>query len=568
MKFFEDHRALDSLRHSDFDALSAYGEVIDNSLQANASTVNISFELSAIKHNYEQIETLAFGDDGDGMDKDTLHACLKLGWSSRFNDRSGIGRFGVGMVLGAIHEVQKVEVYSKVEGGSWLYTYIDLQEIENGTLSEIPIPKEQSIPEEYLNLAGANKGTLVLWSKYDKQNASGSKIKKDAEKWIGRTFRYFIWDGVRIVVDGQEVKAHDPLYVRTEKTAFPNDPKAKSFDPITFDWPISERDVNFGKTESQVIINMSQLPEEFRPSIGSGGHSKAVERRIDENAGISILRNRREVFFGPIPYWSSVKFEGRGNTWNWEEIDRWWGCEVLFDAELDSDFSVRNIKRGANPLPELKRTIKKLITPTRTTVLEEVRRVWEAKKKKDDEEKEEEEKKLGRGKHSNVEKIAQETATPKSKFKQSLTTEEAAKKLSETTLRTLEEDKKAQYLALFKSQPFTIQEDNWRGQTFWEIFHGGGHSLLSYNMSHDFFVATNELLSDLESGDGDPAAVATEMRELVDLVLISMAKAQSLHDENEDVGSSAEFIENLNNQWGLMLSNYVKQWRKTESGEK
>jgi hypothetical protein len=53
-----------------------------------------------------------------------------MGWSSRYNDRTGIGRFGVGMTLGAIHECRRVEVYSQFIGGEWLYTYLDLDEIE------------------------------------------------------------------------------------------------------------------------------------------------------------------------------------------------------------------------------------------------------------------------------------------------------------------------------------------------------------------------------------------------------------------------------------------------------
>ena len=55
------------------------------------------------------------------MDATVIASCLKLGWSSRFNDRSGIGRFGVGMVLGAIHECKRIEVYSKQAGtNEWL----------------------------------------------------------------------------------------------------------------------------------------------------------------------------------------------------------------------------------------------------------------------------------------------------------------------------------------------------------------------------------------------------------------------------------------------------------------
>ena len=67
------------------------------------------------------------------MDTATLHACLKLGWSSRYNDRGGIGRFGVGMVLGAIHACQRIEVYSN-SGSGCHYIYSDLQKIEDFTL--------------------------------------------------------------------------------------------------------------------------------------------------------------------------------------------------------------------------------------------------------------------------------------------------------------------------------------------------------------------------------------------------------------------------------------------------
>ena len=69
VKFFEDSRALESLRHSDFDAYSAYGEVIDNSLQAEAKNIHISFEVGPLRNRYLPINSLVFGDDGIGMDE-------------------------------------------------------------------------------------------------------------------------------------------------------------------------------------------------------------------------------------------------------------------------------------------------------------------------------------------------------------------------------------------------------------------------------------------------------------------------------------------------------------------
>ena len=89
--FVDPANALLSMRSSSFDELSAYGEVIDNSIQADASFVKMKFETTN-----NQVRKLIFVDDGEGMDSITLSKCLSLGYSSRYNDRQGIGRFGVG----------------------------------------------------------------------------------------------------------------------------------------------------------------------------------------------------------------------------------------------------------------------------------------------------------------------------------------------------------------------------------------------------------------------------------------------------------------------------------------
>ena len=144
VKPFAAGNTLESLRDSDFDSCSAYGEVVDNSIQAEAENIRIVFEPKGKDH----ITRVIFTDDGKGMDFEILQNCLRLGWSSRYNDRSGIGRFGVGMTLGAIHECRRVEVFSKPEGGDWNYTYLDLDEIEQsdkaGNEWEIPSPTKKS----------------------------------------------------------------------------------------------------------------------------------------------------------------------------------------------------------------------------------------------------------------------------------------------------------------------------------------------------------------------------------------------------------------------------------------
>jgi len=48
------------------------------------------------------------------------------------------------------------------------------------------------------------------------------------------------------------------------------------------------------------------------------------------------------------------------------------------------------------------------------------------------------------------------------------------------------------------------------------------------------------------------------------LLLISAAKAQALHDEDTEVPRVGDFVEEYNQQWGMMLSNYVRSWLREQ----
>jgi hypothetical protein len=574
VRFFEDKNALDSLRSSDFDALSAYGEAIDNAIQAKAKNINVKF-YAPLANRIRPISKLAFGDDGIGMDAATIASCLKLGWSSRFNDRSGIGRFGVGMILGAIHECMRIEVYSKQKQSSnWLWTYIDLEEIERGEMDEIPTPIVKNIPKEYLKSVGKEHGTLVIWSKYDRQKGSADKIIREAHNYFGRTFRKFIWNGVSIKIDAEEVKAHDPLYLTTEKTNFPNDPIAEEFEPFEMEWPISDPKVakEFGAF-GKITIRMSRLPEEFRPKQGAGGSSEAKKRNIDAlQEGISILREGREVFFGPIPYWSFVRLsESKQNSWSFDDLDRWWGCEISFGAELDSAFEVKNIKRGAKPEEELLKVIKEKITPTRNTVLEQVKDLWAKVREKERRKAVEDAETLDRHKsHPGAEKAAGKGITPRSKFDADKLPAEVFDGHVARVGANIDAKRKQRYKELFESQPYTIIDDHagWKGGSFWEVTPGGNKIVMQYNLQHEFFKELRSLEEQLasETEEGKVKELAQRVTGLVDLLLISVAKSQASYDADLTL-TVRDFVDELNQNWGRNLNSFVKSWAQNGYGE-
>ncbi len=536
------------MRNSDFDAYSAYGEVIDNAVQATANNVRLQifYDPASPQSRREPIRRICFGDDGKGMPAEILNRCLQLGYSSRYNDRSGIGRFGVGAILGAINQCQRIEVYSKEEGGEWLYTFVDLEQIcsDPPVMKEIPVPIAKTIPEDLKGLAGEDKGSLVIWSKYDRQPDDGSLIVEELKVWIGRTYRHFIWDNVQFFVNGAQVAAIDPLYARTDLTKYPGDPTGTLFTKMTLDWPIAREDqVQGGSTTSQISIKMSILPAEFRPNQGAGNTKLIQDRYIERNNGVSILRNGREVRYDTIPHWPGARFE---------EIDRWWGCEISFDAILDKAFMVKNIKRGALPTKELREALKDKIEPTRKTALDKVRELWKQAKGDDHVQTDTDGVTTG---HEAAEKVAKDTPTPKNETSKGKNTEEEIDKFTKEWLADADDASRKKWESKFAGQPFTILDENWRGPEFMEVAHLGGSDVLKYNMRHSFFAELEGIRLAIQEGEEDDAN-ASRLRLLIDLLLISFAKAQSMFDPALKM-TAEQLLEQLRMNWGNYLSNYI-----------
>lgn len=549
VRLVNDATALLSMRESDFDAYSAYGEVIDNSIDADARNIKTHIEYQPGTQQ-EAIEWMAFGDDGIGMDPQTLHQCLQLGYSSRYNKRDAIGRFGVGATLAAINQCQRVELYSKQKGAQWLFTYIDIKEIlsHEGVGLGIPEPREVAPPSELSKLAGNDSGTVVIWRKYDRQPHKASRVVDSALEWIGRTYRYFIWDGITITLNGQLVPAVDPLYARNEKTRYPGDPAAHRYDIDRIDWPVPQLDQQDGGPKNSVIeIEMSLLPEGFRPTQGSGNTLENKKRYIDNNEGISIVRNNREVFYGRIPYWPGQPFQ---------EIDRWWGCEVRFNAVLDRAFTVKNIKQGAIPNRELKETLAGRIEPTRKTCLEQVRDVWE--KTRLQKKKAQNEKKVLTG-HESAEATAAETKGPNNVIDRDKDPTRTTEEFVDKWKKDADDVEKAAWQAKFKGQPFTIIDEEWRGPHFFDTSHVGGTSILQYNNRHIFFEELSDIRKDLtEESEDNPTA--EKLRDLIDILIMSYGKAEAMFD-NELQMSAEAYAEQLRSQWGTYLQNYIRTWR-------
>ena len=89
---------VNSVRSSGYrDAAMAIGELIDNSIQAGASEVEVLVKEAFVKsgsRNTWQVQEIAILDNGKGMDATLLQRALRFGDGDHHHDAGGMGKFG------------------------------------------------------------------------------------------------------------------------------------------------------------------------------------------------------------------------------------------------------------------------------------------------------------------------------------------------------------------------------------------------------------------------------------------------------------------------------------------
>jgi len=546
--------ALMSLRDSNFDSNSAIGEVIDNSIQAGAKNINILLK----EGQSRKLDMLVFSDDGFGMDEKTVENCLSLGYSSRYNDRSGIGRFGVGMTLGAIHECLKVEVYSKSSVSDWYYTYLDLEELGRSDTAELPKPIRKKPSNILLSESGISEhGTIVIWSKVDRLDYRNEFIN-ELKFYLGRTFRKFIqgrsswYEGqLTIKLNGTDVPAWDPLFYYKDRTEFPNDEQSDLFPENIL--PFEFEDETTGTRQvSMVTINMSLLPFFLRKKQGGGGKSDGMaNRKVNLNEGISILRNDREVYFGD-PGYGTYYSNSEANT----NKTRYVGCEISFTAEIDKYFAVKNIKSGARPNCDLKGLIAQAVKPTFKTQIEKIELDWKSQERLEKQEEEKDGLILPNAEHSESSTLIKKSGVlPKlkdPKFETDFQT--FADKLYGGNLpASLNELQEA-----LQTYGIVIVEEEFPGDDFFALGYSNKIRKITFNTGSTFYRSYAQILANV--GNSNINSVQ-DVRVLIDLLLCGFALAIDSIDEDEQFTWETG-KRKLKFHWTEVTSQIFKEWQK------
>ncbi|MBD7923068.1 ATP-binding protein [Xanthomonas bonasiae] len=349
--------SISAMRSSGYrDTAHALAELIDNAIQAGEDTASrTEVEVICIDEaptgGRRQISRLAVYDNACGMNPSLLRKALQFGNGSRLEkaQQKGIGKFGMGLPNSSISQCKRVDVWTW-QKGSVYHAYLDVQEIQDGKMTEVPEPRSSELPSEWRSLIAGNleeHGTLVVWSKLDRISwKQSTTLLRHTEFISGRVYRHFINEkSVRIRLAAYEsktkstvfesfVRPNDPLYLMSGTNApFPFNQKPAF---VTFGQPLVLTVAHCGVEHLVTIIASICKPETRRE-----GGTKPIGQHAQKNQGISVVRSGRELELN------------HSFTNSYDTRERWWGVEVQFDPGLDDVFGVTNNKQSATGFTRL-----------------------------------------------------------------------------------------------------------------------------------------------------------------------------------------------------------------------
>ena len=223
-------RVMEGLRDTGYNFNTAIADIIDNSIAADATKIDISIDL-----NPKGDLTVYIADNGYGMDEAGLKNAMRYG-SKKRDDPSSLGKFGLGLKTGSTAFCRCLSVVSRGPGDETVRkVQWDLDYIAKTNAWNL---KQPSVTEDEIDVldttANGGTGTLVIWEKIDRllkryKNLSSQRnaLKRTISSLqfhISMVYQRFLdrnddrARNIDITLNGTSVEAWDPFCLSEEDT--------------------------------------------------------------------------------------------------------------------------------------------------------------------------------------------------------------------------------------------------------------------------------------------------------------------------------------------------------------
>lgn len=356
-------RMVEGLRDTGYQFNTAVADVVDNSIAAKATSIEVALNMDLRGHI-----TLAIYDNGEGMDWDGLINAMKYGSKPRPNAAS-LGKFGLGLKTASTAFCRKLTVISRAtESGPLVRATWDLDHIKESKKWELVIedasPQQKALFEKHIK---NSSGTIVQWEAVDRllknySTLTGAPAKKALAK-IEESLRDHLATVYQRFLDPKDKRARNIEISLNGRIVAPWDPFCIGESELVNE---VEQEVELAdKTIAKFKMRAFVLPrkEEF------SSEEAAKEAQINNtNQGIYIYRENRLIhgpdwlkMFTKEPHISLLR------------------VEFSFDHKLDEAFQI-DIKKSQIILNEaLNDNMLDFLTPPRRVAEEAYRRGTKAK---------------------------------------------------------------------------------------------------------------------------------------------------------------------------------------------
>lgn len=319
-----------------YDLAAALADLIDNSIKAKATRVEISFLPS------QDDVIVRVRDDGVGMDRQMLMAAMRPASANPQAEREpdDLGRFGWGLKSASLSQARVLTVVSW-QAGCLTAARWDLDDIDDWSME---IHEGGSVLPLLERPVETRSGTEVIWTRSDRllDWDSCSSVDESLTPSIAHAMqklslifhRYLAGEGGRrltIIINGCTLSPVDPFMTAHDAT--------QTLDAESIPMPNGEQIT----IQPYVLPHFSKLSTEEQALLGG-------PEGMVRNQGFYVYRNRRLIIYGT---WFRLVPHG--------ELTQLTRVRVDLPNSLDADWRITVDKSDAQLPPVLKRRLQEVV---------------------------------------------------------------------------------------------------------------------------------------------------------------------------------------------------------------
>ena len=348
-------RLVESLRDTGYTKEAAFADIIDNSIAANATLIEV--ELQYMFGEFKVIIT----DNGDGMSEEQLKNAMRYGSPRRDNPKS-LGKFGMGLKTASTAFCRRLVVLS-LQNGNNVGRAWDVDKIIQSDRWELETPDTDVYYDDFEALTDFTEanGTMIIWENIDRLVKSGSEkqmreqidsLGKEISLELSAIFFKFLESGevtISMKVGDKpriKLKGWDPLCIDLNKLSDGARSQVLKEKPVAIE--VDGKALSF-TVKGSVIPSQNELNADERDYV----------RYSLDNQGLYIYREGRLIWHDGWPQ-RMYKKESKITRLR---------VELNFHHDLDDVFSI-DFRKSRVIIPvEVREELKRLIAPWRQELL-------------------------------------------------------------------------------------------------------------------------------------------------------------------------------------------------------